>query len=55
MLKYRYRRITFFFARVIGGIVIWDLLFPRIGLKTFTRYPLRALAKNGGQFPVASN
>jgi predicted unusual protein kinase regulating ubiquinone biosynthesis (AarF/ABC1/UbiB family) len=33
MLKSRYRRITLFFARVIGGIVIWDLLFPRIGLK----------------------
>lgn len=33
MLKSRYRRITFFFARVIGGIIIWDLIFPRIGLR----------------------
>ena len=32
MLKSRYRRITFFFARVIGGIILWDLIFPRIGL-----------------------
>jgi predicted unusual protein kinase regulating ubiquinone biosynthesis (AarF/ABC1/UbiB family) len=33
MLKSRYRRITFFFARVIGGIIIWDLILPRIGLR----------------------
>ena len=33
MLKSRYRRITFFFARVIGGIILWDLIFPRIGLR----------------------
>jgi predicted unusual protein kinase regulating ubiquinone biosynthesis (AarF/ABC1/UbiB family) len=33
MYKSRYRRITFFFARLIGGIIIWDLIFPRIGLR----------------------
>ena len=33
MLKSRYRRITFFFARVIGRIILWDLILPRIGLR----------------------
>jgi len=33
MYKSRYRRITFFFARVIGGIIIWDLFLPRIGFR----------------------
>ena len=37
MLRSRYRRITFFFARVIGGIIIWDLIFPRIGLRNRSR------------------
>lgn len=29
----RYRRITLFFARVIAGIVLWDLVLARIGFK----------------------
>jgi len=33
MLKSRYRRITFFFARVIGGIILWELILPRIGFR----------------------
>ena len=33
MLKSRYRRITTFFARVIGGIIFWDLILPRLGLR----------------------
>ena len=34
MYKSRYRRITFFFARVIANIIFWDLIFPRIGLRS---------------------
>ena len=33
MISSRYRRITFFFARVIAGIVLWDLILARIGLR----------------------
>lgn len=33
MLKSRYRRITFFFARVIVSIILWDLILPRIGFR----------------------
>ena len=33
MLKSRYRRITSFFARVIAGIILWDLILPRIGFR----------------------
>lgn len=33
MIKSRYRRITFFFARIIGSIILWDLILPRIGLR----------------------
>ena len=33
MLKSRYRRITFFFARVIVNIILWDLILPRVGFR----------------------
>ena len=33
MSRHRYRRIVFFFARVILGIIVSDLLLPLIGLK----------------------
>ena len=32
MLRTRYRRIIFFFARILVSIIFWDLIFPRIGL-----------------------
>jgi predicted unusual protein kinase regulating ubiquinone biosynthesis (AarF/ABC1/UbiB family) len=32
MLRSRYRRITFFFARILLGFVFWDVLLPRLGL-----------------------
>jgi predicted unusual protein kinase regulating ubiquinone biosynthesis (AarF/ABC1/UbiB family) len=32
MIRTRYRRILFFFARVLVSIIVWDLIFPRIGL-----------------------
>ena len=33
MLKSRYRRIILFFGRIIISLAIWDLLFPRLGLR----------------------
>jgi predicted unusual protein kinase regulating ubiquinone biosynthesis (AarF/ABC1/UbiB family) len=32
MLRARYRRIIFFFARILINIIFWDLFLPRIGL-----------------------
>ncbi len=37
MIRTRYRRITWFFARLLISIVLWDLLFPRIGLRQLSR------------------
>ncbi len=33
MSRHRYRRIVFFFARIILGIIVSDLIFPKIGFK----------------------
>jgi predicted unusual protein kinase regulating ubiquinone biosynthesis (AarF/ABC1/UbiB family) len=35
MLRARYRRIVFFFGRVLFGIGFWDLLLPRLGLRNW--------------------
>lgn len=37
MLRSRYRRIVFFFARVILSIIYWDLVLPRLGLRGWSR------------------
>jgi predicted unusual protein kinase regulating ubiquinone biosynthesis (AarF/ABC1/UbiB family) len=37
MIRSRYRRITFFFARVLLSILWWDLLLPRIGFRSLAR------------------
>lgn len=34
MMQNRYRRILWFFARVILSIIWWDLLLPRVGLRS---------------------
>lgn len=36
MIKTRYRRIVWFFARVIGGLIWWELVLPRLGLRGWT-------------------
>jgi predicted unusual protein kinase regulating ubiquinone biosynthesis (AarF/ABC1/UbiB family) len=36
MLATRYRRIVFFFARVVGGLFWWELVVPRLGLRAWT-------------------
>lgn len=33
MLRVRYRRITFFFARVLFSLIVWELVLPRFGFK----------------------
>lgn len=37
MLRSRYRRILFYWAKMLLGLVIWELIFPRIGLRRWTR------------------
>ena len=37
MLRARYRRIIFFFARILVSIGLWDLLLPRIGFARCSR------------------
>ncbi|MCU0488688.1 MAG: AarF/UbiB family protein [Anaerolineales bacterium] len=32
MYRSRYRRITWFFGRVIASLILWDLIIPRLGL-----------------------
>lgn len=37
MIRHRYRRIVFFFARILLSFALWDLIFPRIGLRRWSR------------------
>ena len=37
MLRKRYRRITFFFSRVILGLIFWDLILAKIGFRSLAR------------------
>lgn len=50
MLRARYRRIVFFFARIIIGLILWDLILPRLGLRWLSRRTrsnrLRRIAAN---------
>jgi predicted unusual protein kinase regulating ubiquinone biosynthesis (AarF/ABC1/UbiB family) len=36
MLKSRYRRITFFFGRVILNLIIWEFILPRLGMRQWS-------------------
>nr|HPL30707.1 AarF/ABC1/UbiB kinase family protein [Anaerolineae bacterium] len=36
ILGARYRRILLFFARIIAGLIIWELVLPRLGLRRRT-------------------
>ena len=33
MFRSRYRRIIFFFARMLLSIIYWDLVLPRLGMR----------------------
>ncbi len=37
MIRSRYRRITLFFARILAGLIIWELILPRLGLRRWSR------------------
>src|SRR5579859_270343 len=37
MIQSRYRRIVFFFARVIATLIFWDIVLPRVGLRGWSR------------------
>ena len=37
MIRSRYRRIVFFFAQVIIGLIVWDIVLPRLGLRGWSR------------------
>jgi predicted unusual protein kinase regulating ubiquinone biosynthesis (AarF/ABC1/UbiB family) len=37
MIRYRYRRITLFFGRILLGFIVWDLIFPKIGFRRWAR------------------
>ena len=37
MIRNRYRRIIFFFARLIIGYIFWDIFLPKIGLRKWSR------------------
>lgn len=46
MIRSRYRRITFFFARILAGLIIWELILPRIGLRSWSRRTRSRRLKN---------
>jgi predicted unusual protein kinase regulating ubiquinone biosynthesis (AarF/ABC1/UbiB family) len=51
MLRNRYLRITFFFARIIVGIILWDMILPRLGLGAISRRTRsKRLARAAAQF-----
>ncbi len=53
MLRARYRRITFFFARVLISIIFWDLVLPRLGLRALAlRTRPRRLLRSAAAFRV---
>ncbi len=37
MIRARYRRIVWFFARLIVSLIVWDVLLPRLGLRGWSR------------------
>jgi len=37
MIQVRYRRITWFFARLLISLAFWDILLPRLGLRGFSK------------------
>lgn len=49
----RYRRILFFFARLLSRIIFWNLFLPRIGLRRLSkRYQSERLSKGARDFRI---
>lgn len=57
MLRNRYRRITFFFARALLNILLWDLVFSRLGLRRLAHRTrparLQAIARGFRELAIA--
>jgi predicted unusual protein kinase regulating ubiquinone biosynthesis (AarF/ABC1/UbiB family) len=57
MIRSRYRRITFFFARILASLIVWELILPRIGLRRWSRSTrarrLRSIAVRFRQLAIA--
>lgn len=53
MLHWRYRRIIFFFARTLFSLTVWELIFPRIGLRGWSASTRsKRLKRSASQFRV---
>ena len=51
MLKARYRRIVYFFARLVISFTIWDVFLPRLGLRRWSqRTRSQRLSRAAAQF-----
>jgi predicted unusual protein kinase regulating ubiquinone biosynthesis (AarF/ABC1/UbiB family) len=51
MFRSRYRKITWFFARVLTSFAFWDLLLPRLGFRGLSRRTrARRFTKTAGRF-----
>jgi predicted unusual protein kinase regulating ubiquinone biosynthesis (AarF/ABC1/UbiB family) len=37
MIRHRYRRIVFFFERIVSSFIFWELVLPRLGLRSWVR------------------
>lgn len=37
MIRHRYRRIVFFFARIVSSFIFWELVLPRLGFRGWAR------------------
>ena len=37
MIRHRYRRIVFFFARIVSSFIFWELVIPRLGMRGWAR------------------
>jgi predicted unusual protein kinase regulating ubiquinone biosynthesis (AarF/ABC1/UbiB family) len=38
MIQSRYRRILWFFGKIILSVIFWDIILPRLGLRRFSRH-----------------
>ncbi len=37
MIRHRYRRIVFFFARILASLALWEIVIPRLGMRGLAR------------------
>ncbi|OGO27783.1 MAG: hypothetical protein A2W33_08700 [Chloroflexi bacterium RBG_16_52_11] len=49
MIRNRYRRIVFFFGRLLFSLIVWDLVFPKIGLRNWAARTRSDRLRRSGQ------